>query len=164
MANAIAIAVELAEGEGAITDPEAAAWVRRGLAAWLDADGGMALADAMGLPRSPRAARRTQRDAALREAAVELPAALGRWQRAYRLALVIAESAHHRSRARRTGLRQWSHGLVIGWLIEAERFGELPRTARQIANVLAAGSEVETKTVSEIAGHDQASDPTEECT
>ncbi|MCE3002535.1 MAG: hypothetical protein LW860_07525 [Xanthomonadaceae bacterium] len=130
-----ATAADLARGEGAI-DGAAAAWIRDGLRAWLATGGAVPLHRCLELPGSIRAGRLARRDALIAEAAAELSASLGPYQRAGALAAVIAESGHHRAAMRRGRAGQWARGLVIGLLFEAEQFAELPTTTKQLRNIL----------------------------
>jgi hypothetical protein len=135
MRDPFATAADLARGEGAI-DGADAAWLRRGLRAWLAADGAVPVHRCLGLPGSVRAGRLARRDALLVEAAAELPASLKPYQRAGALAALIVESGHNRAAMRRGRTGQWARGLVIGLLFEAEQFAVLPRTTEQVHNIL----------------------------
>lgn len=73
--------------DGVVDDAEVVAWLRGGLERWRA--GKLPLHVALGLPASPAALAREERDRWLREAADCMPAEAKRWQRARRLCELI---------------------------------------------------------------------------
>lgn len=110
---------------------EVGRWASHALARWVGASGDLTLHDCLGLPRSPRALARAQRDHWLRVAAEHLCRGGSSWDRACRL-LCLARAAA-RVRAPSTGDR------ALAAVLRAARACPLPATARQLHNILRAG-------------------------
>ncbi len=110
---------------------EVGRWASRALARWVRASGDLTLHECLGLPRSPRALARAQRDHWLRVAAGRLGRDGSCWARACRL-LSMARSAA-RARAPSTG------DLALAAVLRAARACPLPTTARQLRNILRVG-------------------------
>jgi hypothetical protein len=117
-------------------DREAAQWVAAGLAAWLRAEGVRPLQYFLGLPRTARKTQQWLRDLWLAEAAKHIEART-EWQRATKLAEEIRRfegqlwPCWRGQRLPPPRARPVEQALFF-----ARQHGELPKTSRQLRNIL----------------------------
>jgi hypothetical protein len=116
-------------------DKEAAAWAASALAAWLRAGGAVSLPRCLGLAGTPRKVQLLLRDQWICEAARHVPGDTP-WQKACALA---AEIRHFERlwECWRNGKLPPQHARPVEQaLFFARQHGELPKSSRQLRNVL----------------------------
>jgi hypothetical protein len=117
-------------------DEAAAQWAAAGLSAWLRAEGVRPLQYFLGLPRTARKTQQWLRDAWIREAARYVEAAT-EWQRACKLAEEIRRFEGQLWPCWRNEKLPPARARPVEQALHfARQHGELPRTSRQVRNIL----------------------------
>lgn len=115
-------------------DRAALDWLRRGLAAWRDADGAVPLERCLHLPGSPAACARLERDRWIAIASTEVDGETP-WARASALAVFMTRHRHTLYGYVRRNERP--RGALELALVNALRSGApLPRSAKQVQRIL----------------------------